>query len=477
MKKLIIILLSLLAGQAFCFERVPTQTLLMAYLENDVELKNLTLAAQKAELSLEYEKVSQGVDVKLSSGNVTLVLSDDGSKISASPSLKMSVPQASNLTLTAETDLLKSSDENFDVSDTSLSLGVDLISTTGVTRKVALLKAQRSYQLALRNLQNQALETEKNFYTEYKSLLSSIKMLIKAEQTLYSDTIDFEEVVAKGYSSSSSTYRLAQMKVISDKHSIESYLRSLIHDYVLFYKNCGYDISLSTSQDYRELIPDDLEKVEPVDVRSFEKSLYAGIENAVWTNTINTLSRKTESSFSLAANGGYTFDNSATGSDTVDAGLTATIGGLALNAGVSVPAGTDGAGGAGASPAITMGLTLSPFTFKKNAIQKKQALLTEQQELLDIQSAESDYETYIVSAIQELEQIFWERNTAQESYEMYAKLAEELEAWFSQGIVTESEYLSAKTNAELYRVEILINMIDMIIYNDDVKCNFVSAEA
>ena len=60
---------------------------------------------------------------------------------------------------------------------------------------------------------------------------------------------------------------------------------------------------------------------------------------------------------------------------------------------------------------------------------------------------------------------------------MYAKLAEELEAWFSQGIVTESEYLSAKTNAELYRVEILINMIDMIIYNDDVKCNFVSAEA
>ena len=452
------------------FEPIPTQRLLLSYLENDVDLQKLTLSAQKAALSLDYTKIDEGFDITLASGTVTLTSDEGSAKIKASPSVKVSLPQASNLSVKAGASLVSSAASST-AQDVSLSASLDLISTNGLSRKISLLKAERAYKEALRKLQNQSLEVEKAFYTEYKALLSSIKQIIKAEQSLYSDSIDFDSVKAQGYSSSSSTYRLAEMKVLSDKHTVESNLRSLIHDYVVFYKKCGYDISLEANQDYLELIPNDIESPQAVDVLAFDKNSYAKIEEAKWTNEINSLERKADSTFSLAANAGYTYQNSVTDSDTLDAGLSFDLAGLSLGAGLSFPVGNEAS--ASSSPALTLSASLSPSSFKKNSIQKKQANLSEEAELLDIQSANSSYETYIVSAIQNLEGLNWEKNTINENYAMYSKLAEELESWYKMGIVTQSEYLSAKANAAMYKVEILINMLDFIIYNDEVKGNFI----
>ena len=477
-RKIMLIALSTLSFYFYGFEPLATKELLLAYLENDLELQNLTLEARKSELSLEYSKVSNGFDLKLNSGNIVLTLSEDGTKIKANPSLQLSIPQASGLSLSAETTFSQISQtgqgsgaDGAVLSDTSLSAQLDLVSTNSLSRKLALLKAQRTLTQARRNLQKGALEAENDFYTQLKALLSSIKMLIKAEQSLYSDTIDFEAVKATGYSEKSSTYRLAQMKVLSDKHSVESSLRELINDYVVFYKKCGYDISLSPSQNYMELIPQDIESVESVNVLDFERDNYSKIEAAVWTNQINSMERKLNSNFSLSAGAGYTFDNTSTNSDSIDTQLTAAYGGLSVSAGLAIP--VNAAANTSASPALTMAFSLSPSTFKKNSLQKKEAALTEEQELLDIQTAQTDYETYILLAAQELESMLWEKESAEENYEMYSKLAAELEGWYKQGIISESEYMSAKTNAAMYQVEILMNMLDLIIFNDEVQANFV----
>ena len=483
-RKIMLMALSTLSFYFYGFEPTATKELLLAYLENDLELQNLTLEARKAELSLEYSKVSNGFDLKLNSGNIVLTLSEDGTKIKANPSLQLSIPQASGLSLSAETTFsqiaqtgqgsgndLGSGADGAVLSDTSLSAQLDLVSTNSLSRKLALLKAQRTLTQARRNLQKGALEAENDFYTQLKALLSSIKTLIKAEQSLYSDTIDFEAVKATGYSEKSSTYRLAQMKVLSDKHSVESSLRDLINDYIVFYKKCGYDISLSPSQNYMELIPQDIESVESVNVLDFERDNYSKIEAAVWTNQINSLERKLNSNFSLSAGAGYTFDNSSTNSDSIDTALSAAYGGLSVSAGLAIP--VNAAANTSASPALTMAFSLSPSTFKKNFLQTKEAALTEEQELLDIQTAQTDYETYILLAAQELESMLWEKESAKENYEMYSKLAAELEGWYKQGIISESEYMSAKTNAAMYQVEILMNMLDLIIFNDEVQANFV----
>ena len=44
--------------------------------------------------------------------------------------------------------------------------------------------------------------------------------------------------------------------------------------------------------------------------------------------------------------------------------------------------------------------------------------------------------------------------------------------YFDRGLITESEYNSAKVNKENYQVQCLIDDIEMIIYNNDTKLLF-----
>ena len=113
MKKKLLFLftgLLLISGEIFGQTSAKAQTLpdttslLLSYVENDSELKNLTLAAKKAALSYESAKIDTGFDVTLSSGTITLRTSDDGSSLTAKPSVKASLPQASNLSVSAQTN-------------------------------------------------------------------------------------------------------------------------------------------------------------------------------------------------------------------------------------------------------------------------------------------------------------------------------------------------------------------------------------
>ena len=443
-----------------------TTQLLLSYIENDTELKNLVIAAKKAELSYDSTKIDKGFDITLASGNVTIMLAEDGTTVSAKPSAKAKLPQASNLSAGIQTSI-NSAKEDKVVSDTSLSLGVDLISTANLSSKVSLMKAERSVVEAERKLDKRVLSAEKEFYTELKKLLSSINSIMSAKEELYSDTIDFEAVKVQGYSKASSTYRKAELKVITSQHDIESSLHSLIHDCLVFYKKCGFDIQIDDNTDLMSLVPSDLEVSEPLNILDFTKEEYTTIENAKWTWKINSMERSTNKNYSLSASAGYTFDNSTTGSDSVDAGLSGTVGGLSLGAGVSLPV-----GGESKYPALTLSMSLTPNTFRKNTITKKQNELTEEQELLAIEAAELEYETKVVETQQKLDSLLWEKKTIEQNLSMYEELEKDMALMYQQGFTSESDYLSAKTNLNSYILKKVMNQIDLIIYNDDVVMNF-----
>ena len=195
------------------------------------------------------------------------------------------------------------------------------------------------------------------------------------------------------------------------------------------------------------------------------------IESGNWTYTINSLERKSKKNYSLSASAGYTFDNSTTKSDSVDASLSGTVGGLTLGAGVSMPVGTEKN-----TPTVTLSATLSPNSFIKNSITKQQNDLTEEQELLSIQSAEAKYETAVVESQQKLETLLWEQKTVEENLSMYEELEKDTEKLYRQGFVSESDYLSAKTDRSAYTLKKVTNQLDLIIYNDEVIMNFVSEE-
>ena len=443
-------------------------TLLLSYVENDSELKNLTLSAKKAALSYESVKIDNGFDVTLSSGTISLQISEDGTSLSAKPSVKANLPAASNLSLTAKSSLSSEAGAT-NVSDTSLSLGVDIISSVSLSNKITKLKAERSVTEAKRKIEKRAIAAEKEFYTALKNLLSSISSIMTKEENLYEDSIDFEAKKIQGYSSSSSTYRQAELKVISDQHDIDSARHSFIYNCIVFYKKCGYDIEITETDDLMSYVPFGIDDIEAVDVHDFDRELYSEIESADWTYKINSLERASKKTYSLSANAGYTFANSSTKSDSIDAGLNGSIGGLSLGAGISFPLGSQNQ-----SPVYTLSATVNPNTFRKNKITKEQNELTEEQELLAIEAAQAAYETKIVELEQKLDSILWEKKSSEENISMYAALEKDMAKLYEQGYVSKNEYLSSKTNLNNSLIKRLSNRIDLIIYNDDVISNFVS---
>ncbi len=458
-----------------------TTHLLLSYIENDSELKNLTIAAKKAQLSYDSTRIDKGFDITLASGSITLLLDEDNSSLTAKPSVKAKLPQASNLSAEVKTNVSYKNDET-KFSDTSLSLGLDIISTSNLSNKVTLLKAERSVLEAERKLEKRVLSAEKEFYNELKGLLNSINSIMNAQESLYSDTISFEAVKVQGYSTASSSYRKAQLKVITDQHNIESSLHSFIHDCVVFYKKCGFDIELDENVDLMSLVPSDIEYGTPLNVLDFDKSHFSAIESAEWTYKINSMQRKTVKDYSLSASAGYTFDNSSTNSDSVDAGLTGSLGGLTVGAGLSMPIAAEASESSSkgsstsksSSPALTMSLTLTPNTFRKNSITRQQNQLTEEEELLAIEAAEASYETTIVELQQKLESLLWDKETCEENLSLYEELEKDMAQLYQQGFTSESEYLSAKTNLNSCIIKKVINQIELIIYNDDLAANFVS---
>ena len=452
-------------------QRLPdTTTLLLSYVENDAELKNLILAAKKSALSYQSAKIDTGFDVTLSSGSVTLQVNDDGTKLTAKPSVKMSLPQASNLSVTAQTNF-SSESSNTSLSNTSVAVGIDIISSAVISNKLTKLKAERAVTEAQRKIEKRAIAAEKEFYTALKSLLSSINTIMTKRQTLYEDSIDLEAKKVQGYSESSSTYRQAELKVISDQHEIDSAIHSFKYDCVVFYKKCGYDLAIDDKADLMSFVPSGIDEVEPADISTFDKALYTEIENANWTYYINSMERSSKKNYGLSASAGYTFDNSITNSDSVDAGLSGSIGGLTVGAGISVPVKSSQSS---ISPAYTLSASLNPNTFRKNSITKKQNEITEEQELLAIQTAESAYETKVVEFQQKLDTLLWEKKTVEENISMYGGLEKDMAQLYQQGYINETNYLSAKNNLNSSIIKKISNLIDLIIYNDDVISNFVS---
>ncbi len=452
-------------------QRLPdTTTLLLSYVENDAELKNLILAAKKSALSYQSAKIDTGFDVTLSSGSVTLQVNDDGTKLTAKPSVKMILPQASNLSVTAQTNF-SSESSNTSLSNTSVAVGIDIISSAVISNKLTKLKAERAVTEAQRKIEKRAIAAEKEFYTALKSLLSSINTIMTKRQTLYEDSIDFEAIKVQGYSESSSTYRQAELKVISDQHEIDSAIHSFKYDCVVFYKKCGYDLEIDDKADLMSFVPSGIDEVEPADILKFDKALYTEIENANWTYYINSMERSSKKNYGLSASAGYTFDNSITNSDSIDAGLSGTFGGLTVGAGISLPVKSSQSS---ISPAYTLSASLNPNVFRKNSITKKQNVLTEEQELLAIQTAESAYETKIVEFQQKLDTLLWEKKTVEENISMYGGLEKDMTQLYQQGYINETDYLSAKNNLNSSIIKKISNLIDLIIYNDDVISNFVS---
>ena len=474
MKKLSLLIISLflICYNLNSIELIATKDLLASYLERDSDLKKLTIELQKVKLTYESVKIERGFDIQLSTGTMTFRLGADD-VFSVNPSLSVNLPQYSNLGIKVGSKVNVNTNEETGsgVSDTSINLSMDILSSSKDERNIAFLKAERSILEAERALAKKALEKEQTFYRNLSRLLSEVSSIISAQQDYYDDKISFEKIKAQGYAKTSSTYRRAEMQVLGDEHDIESDERNLFNDYKIFYLECGQNLDLADLNDYIELIPSDIEIVQPLNVHDFSPDDYAETEKAIWTNKINQMTRDAAKDYSLAASAGYTLANSKTNSDTVGIGLEGTYGGVGANLNLDFPLASDNS-----NPAITMGITVKPNTFKKNQISAQLEELSAEEEKIAIDNSRINFATAAKEKDLELESVLWEQSTNSQNLELYKSLAEDMFKWYKQGIVTESEYLAAKINMQKSSVSQIVNSINMIIYNSEIKSMFVDSQ-
>ncbi|MBP3708945.1 MAG: hypothetical protein J6I73_00840 [Treponema sp.] len=464
-KKLTIILVALHAAAHALFCQTSVAELLQGYLENNIELQKLAASADAASLSNDATKINNGFTMQLATGTVSFRAGGTNPRATFRPQASATIPQANNLTLSASSDVIIG--QSGGIENTELIASVDIISPNIGSRKVTLLKSERALLEAQRNLQNGALSAERDFYNSLKSLYSLASTIAQTQKDLYDDQITLDGLRARGYSTTSSTYRAQQMKVLSDEHTVQTTQRSLDREAAIFFAKCGIAYDSETSA--QEYLPFEIPVVEPVDITSFSKESYTKIESATWTNYINSLSRKTDKDITLKASGGYTFENDATASDSANLGTSLSWSGLTASAGVEIPTARKTAASA---PAYTFSLAVNPASFFLSNITKKQKALAEKQEQLEIKSAEDSYETMLITQQTSLANIVWEKQRNGELHDMYETLEADNARYFQQGIITESEYRSAQVNKELYRYKTLVNDIELILYNNETKLLF-----
>lgn len=448
------------------------EELLCLYLENDLELKKLTLEVEKSKLNLRQAKIEQGFNVTLSTGTMTFYKSQSSSVITIKPSVKATLPTAKNLSLNFSTDYqYKTSTKTNELKDTKLQTGIDIISSSDELSKITILKSERELLDSQRKVQATALLAEKKFFNELSEILNIANQIYTYLQDVYTDKLNLEKLKAQGYSPSSSTYRIAQMKVSSGEHDIETGFHNLKKNLVIFYNHCGINIELTNDMNFEKLIPTNIPEKNALTFTDFDKSKYSPIEKATWTFNINELTRKAEKYFSLGINGGYTFNNSTTKTDTVDAGISTSLGGIGINAGINVPLQDQNF-----NPAFNLSTTISPSSFLTKNITKQKNELSKEQELIDIKNAEREYDTAVIDFEQTASNLNWEKQTVNQNLKIYQKNEEDLFKYFKMGIITESEWLTAKNTRQLYEIKSILNKLEYILYNNNVMSQFVDID-
>ncbi|MCR5605623.1 MAG: hypothetical protein K6F69_02240 [Treponema sp.] len=455
--------------------------LLAGYMSNDLTLKKYTYIVTQSSLELEESKINNGVEVNLSSGAMTLKTNGSDSSFTVKPSATVSIPQLNNSSISFSATGTNEDDED-NWQDMSLTFETDIISGARLSRKIELLKSKRTLLESKRNLQDQALTVEKSFYSELKELYEYVIDVLEEKNDLYDNQLALRTIQAQGYSKSSSTYRSAELDVKSSERKVEKAIRELDRNTALFAKKCGTEYNYSYSPDVKELqvfsfLPEKIPLKEGLDMSSFPKDSYSDIEAARWATYIAELERKADYSVTLSGNAGYTFNDTDANSDTVDTGLSLTWAGLSLSAGISFPTAdkkfaSNIAASSSKDPIYSLSIGLKPNSFALEKIEDKQDEVNRNLELIDIKSAEEDYENDILDKKTSLEDIVWARKNYAEEYSMYKKLADDEYKYYKAGVLVESDYLDALTKRDEALVNALITDIEMIIYNNEVNLLF-----
>lgn len=464
------------SSQAYAQTEITFEKLLEGYILKDRNYAVSKIDFQSALLDYQKTGIENGFSVEFSTGIINFQKENNGSEISFSPSTIFSIPswRNSKITISTPVSIVNNTSKNSNIvsyDNVGGLLSTDVFSSTQKKLEISQLSAERSLFTAKQDYSKSIEQAEKRFLTELQTLFTERKTLLEAEEDLVDSQISFDTVKAKGYAEKSAKYRTTLLQLQSNQLTYDQKKRSFETTLALFCDKCGIE-----NKDLEIDIPD----VELLKIENFQQSDFVELDTALWTNKINTLTRDSETAWSLTGKGGYSFskNNSTTSGDTLDsetkhnlkAGASLNWNGLTVETMFALPVNDL------KNPSVSLSVGFKPTDLKIANIEAQENKLLEQKEDLSIQDATSKYDSSVIENTEEYQTLNWQIKKNEEELALYTELEKDMKAWLSNGIIANSEYRTAKINLENSKIQFQLTKILRRLYNINLKNLFLEKE-
>ncbi|EMB44217.1 hypothetical protein [Treponema denticola] len=392
--------------------------------------------------------------------NFNLSSEKDKSGFSVQPSISAGMPLYNNLGLKLSAPYsykMGKSSQDF-----SLGLSGDIYSQAHKRKKQEIETSLEALKEAEKKVKSVKELAEKKLLTDIQKILSEYSALLAKRLSGIQADINYKQILAEGYSETSSKLRTARLNLISSERTEKETEFSFEVSARLFFESCGLDIPKKDEDDFFIRLAKSLPKQRLISMENLRAENYKPLLKA--ENDYKKLLEKNKmdlSPFSASASLGYSYTMNQ--NKNISSGLQLMFPGVRLDTGLSLS--LDSA----SVPAMQVSFSINPLAIYDYYLNKKNVSLKEAGEKIKLGNTRNNFAKEFNTFKLKWEQLEWQQIRYAEELDIYKENAEEHAKWFKRGLINALE----NKQASLQYITALLGSADsniaVHIFNAELK--------
>ena len=392
--------------------------------------------------------------------NFNLSSEKDKSGFSVQPSISAGMPLYNNLGLKLSAPYsykMGKSSQDF-----SLGLSGDIYSQARKRKKQEIETSLEALKEAKKKVKSVKELAEKKLLTDIQKILSEYSALLAKRLSGIQADINYKQILAEGYSETSSKLRTARLNLISSERTEKETEFSFEVSARLFFESCGLDIPKKDEDEFFIMLAKSLPKQKLISMENLKAENYKPLLKA--ENDYQKLIEKNKmdlSPFSASASLGYSYTMNQ--NKNISSGLQLMFPGVRLDTGLSLS--LDSA----SVPAMQVSFSINPLAIYDYYLNKKNVSLKEAGEKIKLGNTRNNFAKEFNTFKLKWEQLEWQQIRYAEELDIYKENAEEHAKWFQRGLINALE----NKQASLQYITALLGSADsniaVHIFNAELK--------
>nr|WP_303933485.1 hypothetical protein [Treponema denticola] len=392
--------------------------------------------------------------------NFNLSSEKDKSGFSVQPSVSAGMPLYNNLGIKMSAPYsykMGKSSQDF-----SLGLSGDIYSQARKRKKQEIENSLESLKEAEKKVRRVKELAEKKLLTDIQKILNEYSALLSKRLSGIQADINYKQILAEGYSETSSKLRTARLNLISSERTEKETEFSFEVSARLFFESCGLDIPKKDEDEFFIRLAKSLPKQKLISMENLKAENYKPLLKA--ENDYKKLLEKNKmdlSPFSASASLGYSYTMNQ--NKNISSGLQLMFPGVRLDTGLSLS--LDSA----SVPSMQVSFSINPLAIYDYYLNKKNVSLKEAGEKIKLGNTRNNFAKEFNTFKLKWEQLEWQQIRYAEELDIYKENAEEHAKWFQRGLINSLE----NKQASLQYITALLGSADsniaVHIFNAELK--------